>query len=318
MIRTIAITAFLFAGVVARSAHAQPSPNGAAAAVTLFDEGRALMVQGRHAEACDRFARSDRLDPGVGTRLSLGECNERLRKTASAWAAYKDAEALAMQRGDARAAVAQKRAEKLEPELARLTIRVDASVADAVVKRNGARVDPAALDTAVPVDAGPQSIEVTAPGRRPWRTTLGIADREAKEVRVPPLEPEPTAAAPAPIPADEDAGDGQRTLALGLEIGGGVALAGGLVFGGLALSKWSSIEDTCPDGRCPTEAERLRLAPEVGTARTLATVSTVTIGLGVAALAAGIVLHVTAPSRRIAVAPLVDRGCAGLGGAFVF
>src|SRR5690606_25974580 len=104
----------------------------------------------------------------------------------------------------------------------------------------------------------------------------------------------------------------------GLEVGGGVALLGGLVFGGLAMSKWATIEDACPDGHCPSEAERRRLAPEASTATTLATVSTVTTGIGVAALAAGIVLHVTAPSTSVAVVPMAAPSAAGLAGVARF
>ena len=87
--------------------------------------------------------------------------------------------------------------------------------------------------------------------------------------------------------------------------------------GGLAISTWSSVDDTCPDGRCRTDADRDRLAPAVSTARTLATASTVITIIGAAALAAGIVIHVTTPSR-VAVVPLVDRTGGGVAGTFRF
>jgi hypothetical protein len=302
--------------LTAFAADARADDSSAPAAQALFKEGRAFLQQGKFADACERLGRSDKLEPAVGTRLSLGECHEGLGQTASAWAAYNQATSLAMQKGDARANIAKKRASGLEPKLAKITIRVAAKSPDLRVKRNGAPVDTAALDATIPVDAGPQAISASEPGHKPWETTIDIDDGESKEIAIPPLEADP---ATQPIgdapPAPSD--DSRRTLALGLEVGGGIALVGGLVIGGLAISKWSSVEDTCPDGRCRTDADRDRLAPDVSTARTLATVSTVVTVLGVAALAAGIVIHVTGPSH-VAVVPFVDRTGAGVAGALLF
>lgn len=299
------------------SGWARADESSAAAAQTLFKEGRAFLQQGKFADACDRLGRSDRLDPAVGTRLSLGECHEGLGRTASAWAAYNQASALAMQRNDPRSDVAKKRAAALEPKLAKITVRVAANAADLVVRRNGTRVDPAALETTMPVDAGPQAIDASAPAYKPWSTSVDIKDGESKEIQIPPLDPEPKAASLGPKEPKEDAADSRRTLALGLEVGGGVALLAGLVIGGVAISKWSTVEDACPDGRCRTNADRDRLAPDVSTASTLATTSTVVTAIGAVALAAGIVLHVTAPSR-VAVVPVVDAKSAGVAGAFRF
>jgi hypothetical protein len=293
--------------------------SSAAAAQALFKEGRALLQQGSFADACERLARSDRLDPAVGTRLSLGECHEGLGQTASAWAAYNQATALAMQRSDPRAEVAKKRAATLEPKLAKINIRITGAAPELVVKRNGTRVDPAALETTIPVDAGPQSIDASAAGYKPWSTRIEIRDGESKEIRIPALEMEPPSTrAAGETPTSPPPADSRKTLALGLEIGGGVALLAGLVVGGVAISKWSSVEDTCPDGRCATNAARDRLTPEVSTARTLALTSTIVTALGAAALAAGIVIHVTSPSKGVAVVPVVDRQGAGVAGAFRF
>jgi hypothetical protein len=219
-----------------------------------------------------------------------------------------------MQRNDPRAQIAKKRAATLEPKLARITIRMASKPPELRVMRNGAAVDDAALETAMPVDAGPQEISATAPKFRPWGSTIEIRDGESKEVRIPDLEPEPAEERRTDMPPEDGS---RKKLALGLEIGGGIALVSGLVIGGIAISKWSSVEDTCPDGRCPTDADRDRLAPDVSSARTLATVSTVVTGLGAAALIAGVVLHLSAP-MRVAVVPFVDPKTAGLAGSLSF
>ena len=59
----------------------------------LFDEGLKAMDAGDHAAACAKFGESQRLDPAAGTLLHLGNCYEKVGKTASAWATFLDAAA---------------------------------------------------------------------------------------------------------------------------------------------------------------------------------------------------------------------------------
>src|SRR3954470_22350515 len=81
----------LHAGV----ASAQTSASDKAAAEALFDQGVRLMKQNSFGEACPNLEESERIDPAVGTLLYLGECYERMGKTASAWATFREAASLA-------------------------------------------------------------------------------------------------------------------------------------------------------------------------------------------------------------------------------
>src|SRR5262249_13171001 len=79
----------------ATPALAQTSASDKAAAEALFDQGVRLMKQNSFADACPKLEESERIDPAVGTLLYLGECYERVGKTASAWATFREAASLA-------------------------------------------------------------------------------------------------------------------------------------------------------------------------------------------------------------------------------
>jgi len=98
-----------------------------AGAEALFRDGRTLIKQGRLQEGCDKLEASEKLEASVGTLLNLGDCLEKLGKPASAWAAFREAESLAKRTGNdqKRQQEAKRRALKLEPDLANLTVQVN-------------------------------------------------------------------------------------------------------------------------------------------------------------------------------------------------
>ena len=82
---TASLTCFAVALLASGSpAGAQPAPlgNDRVAAEALFDEGRNLVAAGKIAEACPKFADSQRLDPSPSTLLNLASCWEKLGRTA--------------------------------------------------------------------------------------------------------------------------------------------------------------------------------------------------------------------------------------------
>jgi hypothetical protein len=297
----LASAALLFLTPVVAQAGGQ-----AAAAEALFLEGQKLVKEKKFAEACAKFAESNRLDRGAGTLIHLADCYEKNKQTASAWATWKEAAsaAQAMSRADWQK-LATDRSNKLEPKLAKLTIKVPEPADKMEVTKDGAPFAQATWNTPLPVDVGPHTIEATAPGHKPFTTTASVSkDGEKLDVVIPKLEPLPAdpavAAKPEPTtePAKpesktaEDEGSGQRAIGF---IVAGVGVAG-LVVGGvtglMAMSSNNEAKDKCPqEGACANKEG----VDANENAKSLGLVSTIGFGAGAAHLVGGAVLILTAP-----------------------
>lgn len=319
------------------TAHAQDSK---VAAEALFDDARKLMTAGQHAAACAKFEQSQRLDPGIGTLLYLADCYEKAGRIASAWATFREGASQAKAAGQGeRASAGEARALALEGRLSRLELRVPAGNAarDGFALRRGGNLVPRELwGVSVPVDGGQWVIEASAPGARAWAkkvvvqaegesVALAIPELEAESAAPPPdvsppavpvaVVPEPS---PPPPPRDQSgAGDTQRTI--GLVIGGvGVIGVGfGSYFGLRAFSKNSEAKSHCQGESC-SDVRGEELTSE---AKDAAGLSNVLFGVGLAALAGGAVVYLTAPSQEksaLWVAPRASKRSGGvwLGGHF--
>jgi hypothetical protein len=310
--------------VVAASAPAQaqsPAPPTATggsnvAAEALFEDARGLVASGQFAEACPKFAESERLGPSVATLLNLANCWEKAGHTATAWATYREAASAANAAGRKDyLATALRRADGLAPKLARLTIAVTQPTAGLQVKRDGVVVESAEWGTGIPVDTGSHSIEATAPGHKAWQVALEVAQDGAQaSVTVPALEEQPvdaTAAAATPVPApgssstppstppptEENSAPGsggtQRVIGAVVAGVGVVGLGVGAVFAILAKSKYNESKE---NGQCPNDPNICSATgvSERDTARSDGNVATVALSVGAAALVAGGVLWFTA------------------------
>lgn len=319
---------------VSRLAGAQGvSGNDAAAAEALFEEGKRLMALGRHAAACPKFAESLRIDVGLGTMLWLADCYDKNGQAASAWAQFREAEALAVRLKDPRAKLAREEAIRLEPKLSRLMIDVPASSdSESVeVRRDGVVIGRALWGVPVPTDAGRHRITATAPGKQKWESVIIVPTKGGASVtvRVPSLaaaSPDgaesPTASFDATKPSQEgdnggsdapsdNTGATQRVLGVIAGSAGIVGLGVGAFFGLRVASKNDESKDNCAGNRCNQIGFESRES-----ALQAATISTVAFVAGGVLVAGGIVLYLTAPSaktRSVAVAPLVGAGEAGAG-----
>lgn len=299
MKRALAAVAFLVA--LEGSARAA-DPNASAMAEALFDQGRTLLEQGKVAEACDKFAASNKLDPAPGTSLNLADCYARLGRTASAWALFVEAAADARRDGDARREKeAEERSAALEPKLAHLHLVVSQSLAGLHVDVDGEPLTAAAIGAPLPVDPGIRKLHVAAPGYVARDVTVSIAEGADTSLTLPALAPEP----PKPLPAASERTpfwSAPRVVSV-LSAGVTVVCTGiGIGLGVSAQSKWNDATKICPGPTCSDPAA-LGAAHDAGT---LADLSTgFFVGAGVFAVTS-VVMWIVAPrptDARAAVRP---------------
>jgi serine/threonine-protein kinase len=304
----------------------------AASAEALFREGRALIKQGKLDAGCDKLDASEKLESSVGTLLNLGDCREKQGRTATAWAVFRKAEALAKREGNdkKRQREAGRRADKLEGSLAKITIQVGPkSKSDGTqIKRDGETLDPAVWGTAIVVDPGEHTIIAEAPNAKPWQTTVSVGKGGKRWVVVPTLEP--VAVAPTPVPAPETITQPvpapavvverprpvtvthtwSTTRGIGVALGviGLGAIGGGAYYGNRSKDLEDRSNAICPDREC-SDSEGLRLNDDAQTAAKRA--NFFFVGGGVAVAAATVLWFVGKPDAETVIAPSIGADHVG-------
>jgi len=333
-------------------AHARAEAGAAqkAAAESLFDDALKAMKGGRYADACPKLEESERIDPGIGTLLYLGECYEKTGRSASAWATFREAASSAQAKGETeRARVAAGRADRLQAGLSKLTISVAPETAQLTglrVTRDNATIEPSLFGLAIPVDPGKYHVAVSADGYEAFQAEIDVsANADVKSLQIPALKalPQAVGAPPAPLPstgassasvaatpssanptATNDTGvsaekaSGARTAAYVTGAIGIVGLGIGSYFGVHAISKNSDAESFCAAGKTCTDERGVSLTND---AKHAAVAANIAITAGAAFVIAGLVLYLTSEperSARLELHPLLSRDVAGLGlgGAF--
>jgi hypothetical protein len=319
------ILGFIFmvcAGLAQLASHAcaQPGPADKAMAEALFDRGLTLMREGQFEEAARQLEQSQAIERGIGTMLYLAECYEKLGKTASAWAMFREAASAARAENQPdRAKAGTARADRLEPQLSRMTIEPSGArdIAGLAVTRNGQVVPNGALGVPLPSDPGEQRIEARAPGRLAWSTVVTLPPNGSTlTVDVPELAPDPEAlqpsaaaqpavtapessplpppsTVPGAVPAPSASSTWQKPAGLTLGGAGIVALGVGAFFGARAISKNDSLKDACPSLECSAKNKPLQ-----DSAESAATLSTAFWVGGAALLGIGAIVFLTAPSEH--------------------
>ena len=232
--------------LIAPRALAGASPEDAALADSLYAEGGKLMEAARWAEACPKIEASWKLDPGIGSTLRLAFCWQKLGRTASASAMYRETEAMARRVGDKRADEAAKYAMEIEPLLSRLVLDVppENQAGSVEIRRDGKVIDAAAWASGIPMDPGPHVVEAAAAGRLPWKTTITIEARPGvTRLRVPVLTQAPIAPPVPDVTAAPSFWGTQRIIGA---VMGGAGLATIAVSLGFGASARTSNNDSLP------------------------------------------------------------------------
>lgn len=333
---TLALISGLSVLAVTGRANAQDQQaENVAAARSLGIQGVQLADAGKCPEAIEKLSRAESLYHAPTILGRLGECQvavgqivlgtENLNRVvreqlpANAPKAFKSAQERAA-----------KVLETALPRIAHLTVIIEPADAKASVTVGGSPVPGALIGVERPTDPGKREVVATAPGFLEAKTEVELAEGARQAVTLK-LLPDPNAATVAPVappapppatpeqPPQEQASGGDKTLSYVMLGVGGVGIAVGAITGSMALGKKNGLD--CPENRC-SGAE----GDELDSANTLALVSTIGFGVGLAAATVGVVLLVTsgdgkeaprtARASGIVVRPYVGAKTVGVTGTF--
>lgn len=315
-----------------------------------FRKGKKFLQQKRYPEACAAFEESFREDPAIGAQLNVARCYEEWGKPATAYAAYREALALARATDDKRASQIKDLIENIDKEVPVLVltlpsgrlappgleVTIDGNDFDLARLGKGIRVDPGAHVVVMrTAESPPHTITVTAfSGKRvPVELPIDAVQNKPAPAEAPisqknnRTKPSPDAEAEAEV-VDETqdaafAHIGRQRRRLGLYVGGG----GVAVFAVATLVALKARGDyrEAFDAHCDAATKQCDPEGLTGTrdARSQADLATVLGGVALAAIGTGAVLYFTAPRESSGsrqsnyLRPLLLRGGAGIafGGA---
>lgn len=163
----------------AEPAEAEVSDSDKAKAEKLFEEGRALMAEGKYDQACAKLEQSHKVRPGIGALFNLADCNEKRGKLATAYKQFVEvAERTKAALQEEREKVARERIAKLEARIARVRIIVPSTNKVKYVKIDGEKLDKADYNQPLPIETGEHVViaETTSDSGEPFEETIEIEE----------------------------------------------------------------------------------------------------------------------------------------------
>ncbi len=317
----IAIACALCAYAVPALAQDEP-----ARAEKLFRDGGAALKRGELDSACGLLAKSNALDPAIGTLGLLALCHERQGRIATSVAEYRTVASLARSANQPeRAQIASARADELAPHVSHLELTLPDGPNALSVTLDGRLISPADMTAPIPLDPGPVLVEARAPGFLPHTETVVIGpDGATTQLLVPELAravqpaqaPAATPAPPqAPLATPRTTSSELPTATWATLAVGAVGLGVGGFFGVRALSTNAESGSHCTGNACDETGVNLRQ-----TALHQATISTVACAIGAAGVAASLVIYATrereAPRLAVGVSASPHTELASLHGSF--
>lgn len=291
-------------------------------AEALFERGVSAFLAGRFEEGCPLIEKSHALDPLPGVLFTLAECQfgwGKAKTAADNYGRFLDVvgrlpPAEAGKHAE-RAAVAIRKRAQAAQRIASVTLRVQGQWVPGTRVTLGSKDVTLLVGKRIELDPGSVSVALVQPGRPVVRREVALRASQDETVELaieppPPPEPaaEPAASAAAPSPSPTSSKAGAWVL-------GGVGLLGvavGGVTGAMAWSKRSTIEDNCPNRVCNSSG---RSAVDSG--QELATVSTISFGVGLVALGGATYLFLKNDERASASTHRGPRVALGLGSAML-
>lgn len=230
---------------------------------------------------------------------------------------------------------AQREIAQVRPRLAWVTVIVEGPERP-VVFLDGRRVPSAAVGVPRAVNPGRRLVAVRARGFSSAQRALMLAEGQQLSTKIV-LDPKPEGAEEEPLPAEVEVVDElpaprlnqggglRRTAGYVAFTVGGVGLVVGGVTSALALKAGSDLSSTCPGGVCAplNQSERSAYQQNISRYNVFRTASTVSVGVGLAGVAAGTYLlffgksseaHVSRSGPRVT--PVLGASSVGLAGWF--
>jgi hypothetical protein len=230
-------------------------------------------------------------------QINLARCEEGRGHLVYALENYRGARASLGPSDDRRVAV-DERITSLEGRIARLRLDWSQAPAGATVAVDDKPVD--GRPEEMTVDPGAHRILVRVEGHQDATRSIQLAEGARESIAI---VPGPRLSSSGPVVTPRESGPNEQKIAAYTV--GAVGIAGIVVFaitGGLALHQQSIVDEFCPEGederRVCTDPQGLEAAD---TGKTLNIVNGVSLGVGVAALATGLVLLLTAADDDAAV-----------------
>jgi len=288
------------------TAHAQ-APDGA----KLFEEGRALAKAGKYREACAKFEKSLELDPAIGTQLNYADCHEKLGQYAEAWRLFDGAADAEKITNPTRAKFARERADALLPKVGVVVVQVESpATPQLAILLSGRSIKAAAVIREI-VDPGSVVVTASATGGQAFEDTKSVDAGQTITITIPAFS-EPSAKGEPSVDQPTKRRRSRVYLAYGLGGVGAASLATGIIVGLVARSDYNAqfengnCVDVSPNPMCSAAGVAAQ-----NDARGLASTGTVLGVGGLALIASGAVVFLTAP-RDLVVAPTMTSQSAGV------
>jgi hypothetical protein len=302
--------------LVASRASAQADGDQVKKARGQFQQATEMEQAGNYSAALQAFREVGQFRMTPQVRFHIALCEEKLGKLLAAQGGYELALAGADTIGPDFKEEVEGVVKSLKERIPKLVIERGTGADAATIGLDGVTLGASSIGVELPADPGPHTVTATAQGFQEFSQTVTLEEKETKSVKVDlvamagekPALPEEPPEAPPPPPAKKHT---WVPWALG---GMGVAaLASALVFDRMRAGNLEDVYAVCPlvDGKIPCDWEKYpNEHKKYNDAKTYNTVALVGIGVGAAAIGAGVVVYLL--QNRKPDAPKADEEAARL------